>query len=618
MEQLRCILWDSSFNKPFQASKQTETLPVLRWPEDQDQLHQYTLCYANLSDASLQKLLARDLTGLTLCLLPNSKNPHSQRGFAIPSGKLEQLIESEQYETLSLDLLFCNEQPVLNKVVVGKTFAFQPGGHSKSLWQRLKITREQLRSLRSYSPRTYTLCTDDDQRFSFSALGLCFVPHVVGSHLSKRVLADNDGKDGRFSSLIVAPDHLLEMLTFLVSGPFTESASLPEFLGVLRTHKLTLINDESISYRHDDQAQTATELSLYVREKALQLQVPHDSPLLALAPRQKDTRKLRRAEQSVETRQELSHKPLPWLRHASTEDFKDLYFQLRSNASCTSAFFMFMVLSAALASLGLLANSAPVIIGAMILAPLMAPIISMAMGFVRQDTALLQDSGKTVLTGAIVAIAVATVFAVLIPLTTETHELRARLHPNLLDLLVAVFSGIAGAYAHARTQVAKSLAGVAIAVALVPPLAASGIGLAWLKTEVAGGALLLFLTNLAGIVFAAAATFYCLGFAPFHRARKGLVVALMAVLLLAIPLSVSFNQLRRYSDIMHRLEALDTPGLLVRNYQLRSLQRPLVIGAEVLTSRTPDPAQLKQLQTHIEQQLAEPVVLEVNWLMTVE
>jgi uncharacterized membrane protein len=131
----------------------------------------------------------------------------------------------------------------------------------------------------------------------------------------------------------------------------------------------------------------------------------------------------------------------------------------------------------------------------------------------------------------------------MMPLSYLTSEIQARLSPTLLDLGAAVISGIAGAYAHAKSEVSKSLAGVSIAVALVPPLSVVGIGLGWGDLSIAAGAMLLFLTNLIGITLAASMTFMMLGYSPFRLAKKGMAWTCGLLAIVSIPLLISFVRL---------------------------------------------------------------------------
>jgi hypothetical protein len=130
-----------------------------------------------------------------------------------------------------------------------------------------------------------------------------------------------------------------------------------------------------------------------------------------------------------------------------------------------------------------------------------------------------------------------------------TTEMMARLSPTLLDMMVAIFSGVAAAYAKNDSKISASLAGVAIAVALVPPLAVSGIGIGWGNFTMFSNAMLLFSTNLIGIVLAAALTFLVLGYAPIHVARRGILLWSIFTLLITIPLYHSFQSMKERANI---------------------------------------------------------------------
>ncbi len=173
-----------------------------------------------------------------------------------------------------------------------------------------------------------------------------------------------------------------------------------------------------------------------------------------------------------------------------------------------------IVLAAAIASLGLLLNSPAVIIGAMVVAPLMSSLLGISMGIVQGDLALLRQSVRTALAGILLVLAVSVSMALIVPGDGISNEMRSRGSPTLLDLAVALASGTAAAYAICRKDVSSALPGVAIAVALVPPLATAGLSAAAFDLHLAGGALLLFATNLAAITAAAIVLFMWIGFHP--------------------------------------------------------------------------------------------------------
>ncbi len=206
----------------------------------------------------------------------------------------------------------------------------------------------------------------------------------------------------------------------------------------------------------------------------------------------------------------------------SKEERVDVYKQIRRGARPQIDFFMMIGLASGIAALGLLLNSPAVIIGAMLVAPLMAAIVGIGLGIVQADDKLLGLSASATIRGMLLAISMGLLAGLIIPGVDPAHpptEILGRTAPSLLDLGVALVSGLAGAYAICRKNVSSSLPGVAIAAALVPPLATAGIGIAWLKMEIAQGALVLFFTNLVAISAASALVFFLLGFRPHFNKR---------------------------------------------------------------------------------------------------
>ncbi|RME44171.1 MAG: DUF389 domain-containing protein [Chloroflexi bacterium] len=247
----------------------------------------------------------------------------------------------------------------------------------------------------------------------------------------------------------------------------------------------------------------------------------------------------------------------------SSEERIEVYKEVRRGARPDVDFFVMMGLSAIIATFGLLQNSTAVIIGAMLVAPLFTPILALSLAIVQGDVRLFRLAVESTLKGIALAIGLAILLTYTSPLRitlTEVPEIVARSRPNLFDLVVALASGAAGAYAIARKDVAASLPGVAIAAALVPPLAVVGIGLARADLRIAGGGTLLFITNLTAITLAGAVTLLLLGFRPAHRGdwqtrvRVGLTTALVLLLLIAIPLGLIFIQLVNTSQVHQAIQ----------------------------------------------------------------
>jgi uncharacterized hydrophobic protein (TIGR00271 family) len=183
----------------------------------------------------------------------------------------------------------------------------------------------------------------------------------------------------------------------------------------------------------------------------------------------------------------LKHKP-SWLGIATTHVFSwlptleardriDLFDRLQVGARWNIDFIMMICLSTAIASLGLIQNSTAVVIGAMVVAPLMTPLIGAGLALVQGNTIFFRDSLKAMAFGIGAALLISLFIGFLVPMEQLTPELLARGAPTIIDLGVAFLSGAAAAYAVARPSLLGALAGVAIAAALVPPLATVGISL---------------------------------------------------------------------------------------------------------------------------------------------
>lgn len=215
-------------------------------------------------------------------------------------------------------------------------------------------------------------------------------------------------------------------------------------------------------------------------------------------------------------------------------------------------FFCLLILSSGIATYGLLGNSVAAVIGAMIIAPLMMPIMGLAFGVSIGDRDAIKTSLLVSLGGILAAIAVG--FILTLPINSfiqpeNINEIMVRTSPSLLDLLAALVTGLAGAFAMSRHDVSDTLPGVAIAISLVPPLANTGILLATFRFDLAMGSLLLFLTNYFAILLTGAALYGIMGFpkvAMFKQSlsakRKGIAIAIVMILLITVPLGYTSYQ----------------------------------------------------------------------------
>lgn len=175
-------------------------------------------------------------------------------------------------------------------------------------------------------------------------------------------------------------------------------------------------------------------------------------------------------------------------------------------------FFFMIVLAVLMASFGLLAGSETIVIGSMLIAPLLYPILGISLGISMSDPLLVRHSLWTVIKASGFAVAASVTAALFFSvarngMVAETPEIVLRTTPSLLLLAVAVVSGFAVSYALVKPKLSETLPGVAVSVALIPPLAVVGIGIAWLNASIALGALMVLLLNVLGIVAASMMSF---------------------------------------------------------------------------------------------------------------
>jgi len=550
-------------------------------------------------------------------LLPHPAMPHARVGFGITSrldDAAEDILSREGEE--HVDLLTCNGHLVLNAVVVGEPFTETPGiNGNENLWQRFRRFYRLIHTLRSAAPTRYTISTAKEKTIETAALGLIAVEHGRSAILSRRIIEDSAVTDGMLHLLIYAPHSALRMLWFLLAALLLPARStphpLPSFVGHIKSESIRIISAGTFTTHIDHDVVTTNEILLTVRRGELMLIPGRYLDVQETNPDQKEIFRTKGIPEGDKL-DAMRGRPLPWIHRASPEEFRDLFQILRENARTSESYIVLIILSTLLATFGLFADSAPVIIGAMILAPLMSPIVAMGMGILRtSDGDLLWRSFRSFLIGVVAAVTCTVIVTWLTPLRTINSEIAARLNPTLLDMGIAVVSGVAGAYAHARSSVARSLAGVAIAVALVPPLAVCGIGLGWGDFSVFRGAGLLFITNFVGMILAAAATFLVLGFSPFTYSRRGLSISVTAVLVVSILLVPSFMRMVDEHRIIRILDDRVIESATIQDIQIRHAQ-PIHISVRLLASDPIDQFRIDLIKNEIERLIDRAIVLEAR------
>jgi len=277
----------------------------------------------------------------------------------------------------------------------------------------------------------------------------------------------------------------------------------------------------------------------------------------------------------------------------------------RAECSLSERYLFMTAMSGGIAVLGLLLSSPAVVIGAMLLSPLMDPIMGLGFALAIGDYTWLRQSARSLAWGTAMAVGLTAALVYFSPIQTITPEIAARTQPNLFDLFVALFSALAGAYAMIRGR-DGTIVGVAIATALMPPLAVVGFGLATLNWTVFSGALMLYMTNLITIALTAWVMARAYGFrtslSPRHTAFQNFFVFAVFVAL-AMPLAFSLQQIafqtnaqRIMRDVIETKFSKDS---ILDQLEIEFTAEPMTVVAKMLT---PEP--LPDAEMEIEQALA--------------
>jgi uncharacterized hydrophobic protein (TIGR00271 family) len=289
------------------------------------------------------------------------------------------------------------------------------------------------------------------------------------------------------------------------------------------------------------------------------------------------------------------------------------------------SFFVMLTLSGVISTLGLLAGSTATVIGAMIIAPLMGPIIGIAYAVAISNRRLMKRAGLTLLWGVLATVLSSVLIAALVGLQTLNDEILLRTEPTLIDLMVAIAAGAAGAFAKSRKHVADAFPGVAIAVALVPPLSVMGIGLALLDSDVFLGSTLLFVTNLTGIIFSGILVFLWQRYGTIQRAQGGIALSGLMMVIIGIPLALSLNNLLVQSNSREEITRLIRDELsLSESAELQQVlldqtNDRLEITLEfVAAPNTITAIDVRQAQVFLEKELNRPVDLRVRVIPVAE
>lgn len=318
------------------------------------------------------------------------------------------------------------------------------------------------------------------------------------------------------------------------------------------------------------------------------------------------------------------------LGHLTDEDreriMRDLFHEGHRFGRFARRFAALMTMSVLIAVMGLLADSTAVVIGAMLVAPLMKPVLGASAALVVGEPRQFFRQLVVLAAGTAGAVFLAAGTSFVFPGSMDPlpAEILARTSPNMLDLGIALAAGAAGAYAQIRRAAADALTGVAVAVALVPPLAVVGITLEIQEFSLAAGAFLLFLANVAGIVMSAALTFLVCGLVSHSKLNMGssyivggLRWAALAVIVMVLPLHLARPAMLPASDptedvefwLQQHIEEAGGGAEMV-TVSVERVASDLVVDLVVTDSGTLPPTE--ELAEGLAAALTEPIALTVQ------
>lgn len=316
-------------------------------------------------------------------------------------------------------------------------------------------------------------------------------------------------------------------------------------------------------------------------------------------------------------------------------DYPEVRVTIEANALPSRMYFVMNILSAIIASYGLVTNSAAVVIGAMLVAMMLGPITGVALAIIDHRMPLLRRSIITVLIGMSLVILVGFIVGWLHKDQSLTTEILSRTQPTSMDLMIALAGGTAGAYAMVSPHLSVAVVGVAVATALVPPLAASGILFANGEMQLGFGALLLAVTNIIAIQFTNALVLWILGFRRLtdedyqsntyltFLQRNAITILLLGGLgtYLTINLQTNAKQQAFENNVKEAISSyFIDQGNVLTNTQFDTVDNNQIVRAVIRGETTPSSYDVQQIESGINQDMAKnfpkylPVKLQLRYL----
>jgi len=554
-------------------------------------------------EASLHVALQYDLS---LGFLPLSIQKTMMKHYGL-SSRLEDNIAIALSESENrIDLVECGDKLMHMKAILGDIPLVGSMSEHKSFFGYLRNLKEGIKDFIKIMMQEVTLITSNEKKIKTVVSGISLLQSSRNGFFSQLSGIKFSARDTQVKMILVSPYSVIEYLKFLVSIlSFSKTQTgLSNAIGLVKSKEISIDAGRSKRLHIDGGIYTYLPLTCKLIESAIRVSAP--PTFWEGNPKVEQSKESVKIDNLPDEKESIKYKDkhIPFFSYASEERFRDLFSALRDDANMSGVYIVLMLLSTFLATIGLFSNSTAVVIGAMLLAPLMAPIVSFSMGLLRADSYLLQASLSKITWGIILALGASALVTYILPTMDLTTEMKARINPTVLDLGVAIISGIAAAYSKSFKEIIQSLAGVAIAVALVPPLSTAGIGLGQGDMLVFMQAFLLFFTNLIGISLAATLTFLVLGYSNVLKSKKSLIAIAMIMLFITFPLYTSFHKIVEKEQMSKatRYERFLVNGkyIIVKTAKLRESEGKDILDIKLNVRESLDRHDLHELKIKIE------------------
>jgi len=311
------------------------------------------------------------------------------------------------------------------------------------------------------------------------------------------------------------------------------------------------------------------------------------------------------------------------------ERFEVVHKEISDGSEPALRFYILVAISTLIASFGLISNSTAVIIGAMLVAPLMTPIFGISLSLVRGEPRLLGRAARAEIVGVVAAVLMGFILGTLLGDIETTPEMLSRTRPNLFDLFVAVLAGFAGAYALVDEKISPALPGVAVATAIVPPLANSGLCLALGEVQGSIGSFLLFFANFLSILIVASTLFVFSGMAKRYGAKARKIdfarrfgLPFVAFLLIALFLSHSLIQIYEERWITKTVkttlldETSSIPATYLGDVHHYAENGEIHVMASISTPMILTPSQVTIMQDQLTKRIGKPTELIMRCIIS--